>query len=707
MYSLVKVYKVFNIQIIMSNRLTLRISVILLAIGIGLVPTAYLTSGYMRDQVNAEIPRTFLIIRHGFANYLELHFIGLGIPEVLTKLRSPITRIHSMEDETIYDFLFLLNTIPHFLQMLKSNMVGKLPAMINASRTALFINQTITAVMNETSFSEAQVRGLFFNNFQFENDYDNASIEGISEYGLGTTSLNFTALASLMILDGDENYPGLIQDLVYGTGVSRWLDFYNLAEANIDNNRSAMESVYNCTWRSGQLQNVSNYIKSYMWDVKVKSLYSPETIDTYALETFYGQWANYSYSSNRLNLKRFIDPLNPNLLGFELVLPTIGGIPVPSGIPLSVCEGLWDPSNQLSFVNQSGLIKWFSASNSSFLLYDESIDELNSTFTMSLGQFQSITNWLFDTENANSFRNLVINTLIPLPKPYGFATSPIMHRENLFYAQWVNGTVVKGGLNLNLAGNLKGFEVGVPTRTNISKTIAKSFLTLNNGSSFMNKYGLFRWVQAYHGNITAQNELMNIFALSSYQLNLIIDWLFGIFKENIVSSLVLPLTGETLNQIAFDEYPLQWAYASFNESSIDLTDYTYTGFSFLGWELGLPTHLTLNISQTTALLDSSNSLSFTNRKGISIWLQSKEIPEYYYEIVTEFSLTSAEYTQIYEYIMYVKQSYVEPLLIQESPFHMDTYVISDMYQTGILIGAITIIAAGIVFGVFSFLKKKR
>ncbi|MFX1415016.1 MAG: hypothetical protein ACFFA2_14445, partial [Promethearchaeota archaeon] len=114
-----------------------------------------------------------------------------------------------------------------------------------------------------------------------------------------------------------------------------------------------------------------------------------------------------------------------------------------------------------------------------------------------------------------------------------------------------------------------------------------------------------------------------------------------------------------------------------------------------------------NLTQTTALLDVSNSLSFANRKGISKWLRSVEIQEYYNEIIQAFSITNTEYTQIYNYIMYVKENYVIPLLIQESIFQMDPYTISELYQTGILIGAIIIIAAGIIFGVLDFLKKKR
>ncbi|MFW9772330.1 MAG: hypothetical protein ACFFEO_09215, partial [Candidatus Thorarchaeota archaeon] len=670
--------------------------------GIGLIPPAYLISGYMRDQVDAEIPSTFLTIRQGFANYLEANFIGLGIPDVLNEIRMSNTRIPSLERLTIYDFLYMVDTIPHFLQEIKNNMIEKFPSMINGSRTAQFINNTIFAVMNETALSEGQVRVLFFNDYLFEDNHENASIEGISEYGLGIASLNYSTLARTRILDGYGIYPGLLTDIIYGGGVIDWLDFYDLAEANIGNNRTEMESAYNCTWSSGQLQNVSQYIRNYMWDTIIKAMYFPKTIETYGMEMFYGQWANFSFYEDHVNFRPFLDPLTTSLRGFEIA-QIISNNPVPSGISLTVCENLWDVSNPLSFVNQSGLIKWFQASNSSYALYDQRLTELNSTFGLTLEQFQSITTWLFDLETTWSLRFVVISVLIQLPKPFGFQTFPIVHRDNVFYEQWANGTVVKGGLNLNLASNLKGYEAGVPTRTNISRTIAKAFFNVNNISSFMSKIGIFKWVQAQQGNISAQNELMNTFDLSTSQLNLLLNWLFVTFRDNLVPYFVLSLVGKTLNQLAFDEYPRQWGYGTYNESSIDLTDYASTGFSYLGWELGIPTDITLNLTQTTALLDVSNSLSFANRKGISKWLRSVEIQEYYNEIIQAFSITNTEYTQIYNYIMYVKENYVIPLLIQESIFQMDPYTISELYQTGILIGAIIIIAAGIIFGVLDFL----
>ncbi|MFX1498634.1 MAG: hypothetical protein ACFFBH_14010 [Promethearchaeota archaeon] len=699
----------------MSKRLLLRVSVILLALGIGLVPPAYLINGYMQDQVNAEIPRTILIIRHGFANYLEVNFIGLGVPDVLEKIR--FQQIPSLGDDTIADFLLMLNSYPYFLDLIKNSILLKLPEMINGSKTVQIMNQTIFTVMNQTSQNEVQVRNLFFNNYNFQSNYL-APIEGISEYGLGNISLNFTATAQSRILYGFGTYRGLFTDPDFGSGLQNWLNFYDLAKANLTD-RALMESIYNCTWSSGQLQNVSNYIRNYMWDNVIKSTYAPKTIETYALETFYGQWANYSFYHNRLDLQRFIDPLSSVLTGFEAAINYL----TPTNISLTSCENLWDAANSLSFLNQGGLLKWFQTYHGDI----ESLNELTSTFGLTDDQVGTVLSWLFGVAPTWRVRYVIIPRLIQLPKPYGFDTAYNTYMFNLFYEQWANGTVVQNGISLSLTDVIKGFEAGIPTSTNISRSIAESLFNINNASSFVSKIGIFTWVQAYYGNITWQNDLMNVFNLSSSQLNLLLNWLFNKFKENLVPFLVLPLVGETLNQLAFDDFPKQWAYGTYSKESIDLTNYSSSGFSYLGWELGITTDLNLNITQITdlskfrefpsnypplGLLDSSNSLSFVNRKGISKWLRSIEFPEYREEIIDAFSnrycnLTDTQYTQIYNYLIYVKENYVIPLLTQESIFKVDPYTLGEMYQTGILIGAIIIIAAGIVFGGLNFLRKKR
>jgi len=668
----------------MSNRLNLRISVILIVLGIGLIPTAYLISGYMRDQANAEIPRTLLLINDGATNYIEDNFIGVGIPELLEEIKDD-------ESTQIDNTLVRVGKIPHFVIMIRDNMLDDFPELINISGTAREISDVINTVINQNSTTENVARRHFFNNYTFQDNFS-TSIEGISEYCLGTLSLNFTDIAISRILDGFNNYPGLIEDPDLGLGVLDWLEFYDLAAANISNNRVLMEATYNCTWSSGQLQNVSYYIKSYLWDTIIKAEYFPDSIDDYALKTFYAQWANLSFYFDRLDLSLFIEPLNTTLSGMEIFFIT--------NLQLNTVENLWNSSNPFSFTNESGIFLWFD----SFFGDVNITDDIRSEFGITVAQTDAIEAWLF-----LRIRNNVLPTLITLPKPYGFGMTAPEYAESLFLDQWANGTLDENGFELD--GGIKGLEAGIPTKTNISLGIAKSLFDTANNSAFVNLDGILTWVKAEQGDLPAQNALATTFDLNGEQLNLILTWLFTTIKDDVLPYIVLTSTGKTLNQIAYDVFLRQWAYGNIFESGINLTDYVSTGLSFEGWEIGIPTAIDLNFTQLQFLWDTSNDLSFVNRRGISIWLKSSEIQDFYNQLIAsgtgKFNLTNVEILEIHNWLTNVRNTYVLSQIQAESMFDVDIDTLSEMYQMGIIIGGIVIIAAGICFGVLGLFKRKR
>ncbi|MFX0148164.1 MAG: hypothetical protein ACFE8E_10520 [Candidatus Hodarchaeota archaeon] len=668
----------------MSNRLNLRISVILIVLGIGLIPTAYLISGYMRDQANAEIPRTLLLINDGATKYIEDNYIGVGIPELLEEIK---------DDQINYidTTLVRVGKIPFFALMIRENMLDDLPELINSSGAARKISDLINVIVDENSTTEAFARREFFNNYTLQDNYS-TSLEGISEYSLGSTTFNFTNAAVTRILDGYNDYPGLIEDPELGLGVLDWLEFYDLAEANISDNRSLMEGIYNCTWRSGQLQNVSNYIKSYLWDTIIKAEYFPTPIDEYALNTFYAQWANLSFYNNRLELNLFIEPLNTSVSGIEVFFIT--------NLDLNTSKNLWNSTNPLSFTNESGIFRWFE----SFFNDINATNEIRSEFGITPAQTDAIEAWLF-----LRMRNTVLPQLSSLPKPYGFGMTIPEYSESLFLDQWANGTLDETGFELD--GGIKGFEVGIPTKTNISLEIAKSLFDTTNSSAFINLDGILSWVKAEQGDLLAENDLINTFKLSGAQFNLILTWLFTTFKDDVLPNVLTSITGRTLYEIAYYATLRQWAFGNIFESGINLSNYSSSGLSFEGWEIGIPTAIDLNFTQLEYLWDSSNALSFVNRRGISIWLKSIENQDYYNQLTVngkgEFNLTNTEYLDIYNWLIYTRNNFVLSQIQIESLFDVDIDTLSELYQMGILIGGIVFIAAGICFGVLGYFRRKR
>ena len=274
----------------MLTKSKINISVILLAIGIGLIPTGFITNGFIRDQVRQNIPSTILDIQEGAISEIEVQYLGLGITEVLPKIQSQETE--NIKDEIVEvryipsSLLYLKNlTTPLFLERLNGSMTASLIndslaavsedilANINGPLSAQIINDTLEQVINSNSTTSAFARNVFFNNYTFQVDYDTSingtSIKGVSEYSTSSSSsINYTATAQERLLDGYLSYPGLIQNVENGSGILEFMELYeNATNDPITYNITTIQTDYNATW--SQLTSLVNYVSNYLWTLVI------------------------------------------------------------------------------------------------------------------------------------------------------------------------------------------------------------------------------------------------------------------------------------------------------------------------------------------------------------------------------------------------------------------------------------------------------
>ena len=97
----------------MLNKSKINIAVVLIAIGIGLIPTGLIVNEFIRDQIGDNIPNTISHINEDAVLEIEEQYLGLGIAEILPE-------IQKQEIEYLKDEIVELRFIPSTLLYLKN-----------------------------------------------------------------------------------------------------------------------------------------------------------------------------------------------------------------------------------------------------------------------------------------------------------------------------------------------------------------------------------------------------------------------------------------------------------------------------------------------------------------------------------------------------------------------------------------------------------
>lgn len=960
----------------MFNKSKINISVILIAIGIGLIPTGFITNGFIRDQVRENTPSTLLHIQEEAISEIEAQYLGLGITELLPEIKNQETR--NIKDEIVEvlftpsTLLFLKNlTMPLFVDRRLGSMTGYLIHdslkvvsddildNINGPLSAQIIYETLEEVIANYSTTAAVARDAFFNNYTFQVSYENASvngttIKGVSEYASSSTySLNFTVNAQQSLLYGNLSYPGLIEDIVNGTGMLEFIELYENATIDPATYNVSMQNAYNSTWNQltslanyvsnylwpsvipqtwnntisptayataesrelffnddnwsvttngttpilgiseyvasgnlsysalaqqrilygyedapgiltsiflgqgllnyldyytetsgnatmqaqynatlSQLNNLTAYIVLYSWIVSVPAQLALEdlTMETATLIDFYKQWANGSiftggieinelsaelgdlskaqgaaneiadiidsmitrfnetfardsffndfgfrvnfsysikgvseyissstYSLNYtataqdrlldgykdapgiftsldsgfglLNWFDFYDsaylnigtnrslmettynatwatqllPLGQYLQDYLLdtiiaVISKVGfeaGIPTTTDIELNITQSLWDPLNSDGIVNETGILKWYKAARGNSTIQDQ----LNATFNLTQTQFNLLYSWI-----VGSAKNTLTPIVFIVQQPLGYRLTTGDYAGILFLEQWANGTVIPSGIDLG--DGFKGFEVGLPIESNISYNSALALFDTDNSSSFIDNYGILQWIDAFNGDLTVKNDLIALFSLDSTQMDMILNWLFTTFKENVVPNILTDLTGYTMTYLAGLEFHRQWTNGTLFVNGIDL-DPAFGLSSITDWEIGIPLQSNIDYYTSNRLWNEGNSYSLVSQKGNGLWYMASIYKSAYDTLKEYHHLDDTQMEAIIAWAANIKEEYSLPHLKEKLNLPLDVYTYANTVSLGFIIGSAIFLALGCVSIVLIFLSKRR
>ncbi|MFW9897485.1 MAG: hypothetical protein ACFFD7_16895, partial [Candidatus Thorarchaeota archaeon] len=519
--------------------------------------------------------------------------------------------------------------------------------LLKARSAAIRIRDAINLL--SPTYNSTIARDLFFNSYTFQINFS-TSIRGISEYYSGRTySLNFSATAVDRLLDGHEDYPGIFTSIGSGFGLLNWLDFFDSAYFDIGTNRTLMQNVYNATWGT-QLLPFGQYLESYL------------------LSAIIGAIAQ---------------------TGLEV------GLPTSTNIIYNTVLDLWDPMNSNAILNDTGILKWYKAANGNQTVQNQ----LNATFNLSQGQFNALYTWLI-----TKAKNTLTPTVFIIQQPLGIRLTTGEYAGILFLEQWANGTVIPSGIEI-LAGQ-KGLEVGIPIQSNISYKTALALFDTDNSSSFIDNYGILKWIDAYNGDTVVKNDLVLLFGLDSTQMDMILTWLFDSFRVNVVPNIVLDLIGQTTLRLAEFEFHRQWANGTLFINGIDL-DPAFGLSSITDWEIGIPTDSNIGQSTSEALWNIDNPYSLVNEKGNGLWFMATISKDAYDALKGYHGLDDTQMNAIIVWFQTMNEDYSLPHLKEKLNLPMDVYTYANAIYIGFLFGGIIFVALGATSIILFYLSKRR
>ncbi|MFX0041545.1 MAG: hypothetical protein ACFE8L_01420 [Candidatus Hodarchaeota archaeon] len=524
----------------MSNKFKI-IGIIALFFGVGLISSGLIINGYLRSEVSKGISEALLGIQEDVVPEIEDIVKTQAIPDVLLGIQEDAMPIvHTLVNGTF--MTVMLNMSLHNVSLM-----GGLVTAIAATPETIFNNDT----------------------YQFELLLMGSPIftfDGISNH-TGMGNLSYTPEAQQTILFGKTNpyVPGLLEDLDPNPeldpafGVVNFLSLYQEAVDDPVKN-ATMQLNYNATWQ--QLLIMADWISVYFFLDRIPALlplvslmypeYAGKSTLQIADEMFYDQWANATLGA--FDLGEMLS-LPYSVIGFEV------GYPDPSNISLSIARDLWNPNNSSSFVNitydgeipslqdSDGLQKWIDANSSDIVEAEDARTELKLTFGLSDTQMDILLEWMWGYNQ--SFKEDVVPPLFE----YDQGVSIARYSEILFYGQWANGSLFPEGIDIGEAigiGELKGWELGVPTPSNLSLQAVETLFNLTGFSSLVNSKGLEKWFNAYT-NSDIYDELKFTLGCDDAQMKAILNWL-KYFRNNIVPPLAkydegLPVDPLTLSEM--------------------------------------------------------------------------------------------------------------------------------------------------------------
>ncbi|TXT62923.1 MAG: hypothetical protein BAJALOKI3v1_470015 [Promethearchaeota archaeon] len=351
------------------------------------------------------------------------------------------------------------------------------------------------------------------------------------------------------------------------------------------------------------------------------------TMDSFCKQILFEQWANGTVLGMDLypqgiDFSTIIDGMDPDTTGLE------PGVVIPLNLTYDQCEELWNQESNYSLTNMDGILLWYEANSS-----DAPKEDLIGEFPfLNNDTIDLILEWLWA---PNGFSYGLFPLLTQAPEPYGYSSTVSELALKVLYEQWSNGTALGMDLYPNgidfstmvdgIVAGTTGLEAGIPVPLNLTFEQCDALWNPENNLSLLNMFeGIPKWVEANEYNETKQ-LIMNEFNLTSAQIDLILQWLWG---EGCFSDYLVPILiesemgyGVPMEDFCFQILLEQWANGSVmgeemypNGFPLPLGDKEIYGF-----EVGIPEPTNMCLGSALALWNTSSPNSLVSKEGLERW----------------------------------------------------------------------------------------
>ncbi len=332
-----------------------------------------------------------------------------------------------------------------------------------------------------------------------------------------------------------------------------------------------------------------------------------------------------------------------------------------------------------------------------------SVPGVNASLLTGYGATWDQLTWMAGYLSTYMFTNVVLYY-------NGLGTSVAEVAENMLYEQWANGTYAPTGLDLSLLSDLitdplLGLEAGVPTPTGIPLGMAKDMFNDTLPLAFTNDLGIMAWAAAALDPSGSEAiAIISAFTgLTPTQLGLVLNWLFNVFKPNVVPPLILASEGLTMWEFTNIRLFLpQWANGTYFPTGLPLP----VPNEGKGWEIGVPTPTGITVASALLLFTETNALALVNSEGLDRWYKTKVNDSNYVALKVGNLLTDAEMLLVMDYVPHFRDDVVPYLAEHKYDLPTDAYTLADGLLYGLMIPGIALLALGGIALVISIIKRK-
>lgn len=695
----------------MSSKSKLIIGIVILAVGAGLIPTGLIANDYLRDEVYDGVPEAMTKIKRDALPGLMEQIPVLATPEVLLGVQAEATA-------GLEPMVALLGT-PQALLGMRDEINASIPGLIDVVTTANIISTSLAWA--DFTYGAGNGSEYLFNDVAYVDGW--AFLQGVTNFInssiFPTTNMSYTPSAQQnllyngffdAIIDGyytvygfPSPVSGLISDLDMGTGIGDFLTYYWTADyfGNYSGTNmvfvdtypaDAMVSGYGASW--WQLSAIAywlDFIFTYYVPTAFWNAYQITVAEAVA-NGFYIQWANGTLVPNGVDLGGY--------KGYE------AGIPAPTNISLSTSMALWNASNPLSFVNETGIKVWAAA-----MQLDPAALLALGVFGLTPTQLTMVLSWL------GNFINNVTPALIY--DTYAMTLTDIA--TPLFYEQWANGTIMgsaelPGGFLAEIDASFAGapyIEAGLPNATGLSLMEAMDLWDSWEDMAFTNPDGFEDvWLPAMAGDTGNYTALTTEFGISNDELDDLLGWLAALIDlagdpaTGRVAKIIEFKEGVSIEVIATLAVYEQWANGTINgeeilpEGFLSRRDPPIYGPPY--FELGLMYPVIITEAQVLALWDTTSPYSLLTVSGVHKWYSAKAGNTIYVELQDENGgLNDIQMGAILKWLPQFRDIIVNKLAKDDRDLPMRPYELGETLALSLGIGGGALAALGIVFLILS------